>query len=331
VRGQILGGRYEVLRLIGQGGFGETYLAQDLQRPGQPECVVKQLKLPPLPSQSMASAHRLFIQEAAALEQLGGHNQIPHLLAYFEEMGEFYLVQELIQGMSLYHELAIERRLAIGCVMHLLQDVLQVLEFVHGHDMIHRDIKPSNLMHRSSDGHWVLIDFGIAKQMNPLLAGQPQPTIGVGTRGYVPPEQALGHPSCASDLYALGMTAIEALTGNTILQLLEAGGDHWTMAAPPLSQAFTTFLQRLTHDNEQKRQVSATVALKELQQLPEMRDRVLAQDSLQLFGVQALARRKRHPDESQKIDEIRLISAADQTKTVVLPNAQLNQVNPGMK
>jgi CHASE2 domain-containing sensor protein len=324
VRGRILGGRYEVLRLIGQGGFGETYLAQDLQRPGQPECVVKQLKLQPLPSQTITSAQRLFIQEAAALEQLGGHDRIPHLLAYFEEMGEFYLVQELIQGMSLYHELAIERRLSVGCVMHLLQDVLEVLAFVHTHDMIHRDIKPSNLMHRSSDGHWVLIDFGIAKQMNPLLAGQPQPTIGVGTRGYVPPEQALGHPSCTSDLYALGMTAIEALTGNTILQLLEAGSDHWTLAAPPLSQAFTSFLQRLTHDNEQKRQVSATVALQELKQLPEMRDRVLAQDSLQLFGVQALARRKPHPDKSQKIDGITLISDAAQIKTVVLPNAQLN-------
>jgi CHASE2 domain-containing sensor protein/serine/threonine protein kinase len=331
VRGCVLGGRYEVLRLIGQGGFGETYLAQDLQRPGQPECVVKQLKLKPLPSQTMTSAHRLFIQEAAALEQLGGHDRIPHLLAYFEEMGEFYLVQELIQGMSLHHELAIERRLSIGCVMHLLQDVLQVLEFVHAHDMIHRDIKPSNLMHRRSDGHWVLIDFGIAKQMDPLLAGQPQPTIGVGTRGYVPPEQALGHPNCTSDLYALGMTAIEALTGNTILELLEAGGDHWTMAAPPLSQAFTTFLQRLTHDNEHKRQVSATVALKELQQLPEMQDRVLAQDSLELLGVQALARRKLHPDKSQKIDEITSTSDADQIETVVLSNAQLNQVNPDTK
>jgi CHASE2 domain-containing sensor protein len=331
VRGCILGGRYEVLRLIGQGGFGETYLAQDLQRPGQPECVVKQLKLPPLPSQTMTSAHRLFIQEAAALEQLGGHDRIPHLLAYFEEMGEFYLVQELIQGMSLYHELAIERRLAVGCVMHLLQDVLHVLEFVHAHDMIHRDIKPSNLMHRSSDGHWVLIDFGIAKQVNPLLVGQPQPTIGVGTRGYVPPEQALGHPNCTSDLYALGMTAIEALTGNTILELLEAGGNHWTTAAPSLSQAFITFLQRLTHDSEQKRQPSATIALKELRQLPEMQDIVAAPASLQLFGVQALARRKPHPDKSQKIDEIRLISGADQTKTVVLPNAQLNQVNPGAK
>jgi CHASE2 domain-containing sensor protein len=289
VRGKTLGGRYEILRLIGRGGFGETYLAQDLQRPGQPECVVKQLTLQDAASQAPSSNHqRLFVQEAAALERLGRHDRIPQLLAYFEEMGEFYLVQELIQGMSLYHELAIDSRLSVGCVMHLLRDVLMVLEFVHGQNVIHRDIKPSNLMHRSQDGHWVLIDFGIAKQLNPMLAGQPQPTIGVGTKGYVPPEQALGHPNCTSDLYALGITAIEALTGKSVSDLLESG-DHWSIAAPPLSRELTAFLQKLTHNNEKNRYSTAISALSALQQLPEMQDIVLSEASLKRFGKQSLA------------------------------------------
>jgi serine/threonine protein kinase len=289
VRGKTLGGRYEILRLIGRGGFGETYLAQDLQRPGQPECVVKQLTLQDAASQAPSSNHqRLFVQEAAALERLGRHDRIPQLLAYFEEMGEFYLVQELIQGMSLYHELAIDSRLSVGCVMHLLRDVLMVLEFVHGQNVIHRDIKPSNLMHRSQDGHWVLIDFGIAKQLNPMLAGQPQPTIGVGTKGYVPPEQALGHPNCTSDLYALGITAIEALTGKSVSDLLESG-DHWSIAAPPLSRELTAFLQKLTHNNEKNRYSTAIAALSALQQLPEMQDIVLSEASLKRFGKPSLA------------------------------------------
>jgi CHASE2 domain-containing sensor protein len=318
VRGKILGGRYEVLRLIGRGGFGETYLAQDLQRPGQPECVVKQLTLQDAATQAPSSNHhRLFVQEAAALERLGHHDRIPQLLAYFEEMGEFYLVQELIQGMSLYHELAIDSRLSVGCVMHLLQDVLMVLEFVHGQNVIHRDIKPSNLMHRSQDGHWVLIDFGIAKQLNPMLAGQPQPTIGVGTKGYVPPEQALGHPNCTSDLYALGMTAIEALTGKSVSDLLESG-DHWSTTAPPLSRALTAFLQKLTHNNEKNRYPTAIAALSALHQLPEMEDMVLAEDSLRRFGKPSLANLPGNDEATLSGNEI-------SAPTKIWEKAQLNQ------
>jgi CHASE2 domain-containing sensor protein len=319
VRGKILGGRYEILRLIGRGGFGETYLAQDLQRPGQPECVVKQLTLQDAATQSPSSNHqRLFVQEAAALERLGHHDRIPQLLAYFEEMGEFYLVQELIQGMSLYHELAIDSRLSLGCVMHLLRDVLVVLEFVHGQHVIHRDIKPSNLMHRAQDGHWVLIDFGIAKQLNPMLAGQPQPTIGVGTKGYVPPEQALGHPNCTSDLYALGITAIEALTGQSVSERLEQSGEHWSTAAPPLSRELTTFLNRLTQASEKHRYPTAIAALSALQQLPEMQDIVLAADSLKRFGKQGL-------DNLPGNDEATLSGSEISAPTKIWGKAQLNQ------
>ena len=285
VQDKLIGGRYKVARLIGQGGFGETYLAQDLQRPGQPECVVKQLKLAVKASQSrsVAKLQQLFMQEAQALEQLGNHDRIPQLLAYFEEMGEFYLVQELIGGLSLHHELLIAHKLGTMFVLHLLQDVLEVLEFVHSHHVIHRDIKPSNLMHRQDDGHWVLIDFGIAKQISSAsLSGQP--TLAIGTLGYVAPEQALGHPTCSSDLYALGITAIECLTGINATQILELDPQDRFQDAPPLSPELVTFLNRLTHPQEPQRYAHATLAIADLRHIPEMKEIVSPANSLRGFN-----------------------------------------------
>jgi CHASE2 domain-containing sensor protein len=281
VQGKLIGGRYKVARLIGQGGFGETYLAQDLQRPGQPECVVKQLKLAVKSSQSRSveKLQQLFMQEAQALEQLGKHDRIPQLLAYFEEMGEFYLVQELIGGLSLHHELLIAHKLDIGCVLHLLQDILEILDFVHSHHMIHRDIKPSNLMHRQEDGHWVLIDFGIAKQVS-AASRSGQPTLAIGTLGYVAPEQALGHPTCSSDLYALGITAIECLTGINATQILELEAQDRFQDIPTLSPELVTFLSRLTHPQEPQRYANAKLAIADLHHIPEMKEIVSPANSL---------------------------------------------------
>jgi serine/threonine protein kinase/CHASE2 domain-containing sensor protein len=285
VQGKRIGGRYEVVSLIGQGGFGETYLAQDLQRPGQPECVVKQLKLTLKATQSRTADNlqRLFKQEAQALEQLGHHDRIPQLLAYFEEMGEFYLVQELIGGLSLHHELAIIHQLEIGFVLHLLNDILEILEFVHSHHVIHRDIKPSNLMHRQNDGHWVLIDFGIAKKFN-ITHPSAQPTLAIGTLGYVAPEQALGHPTCASDFYALGITAIECLTGINATQLLELDPQERFQSAPLCSPELMNFLNQLTHPNERQRYASATLAIADLHHIPEMLEMVSPEQSLRSWN-----------------------------------------------
>ncbi len=308
VQGKLIGGRYKVARLIGQGGFGETYLAQDLQRPGQPECVVKQLKLALKTSQSrsVAKLQQLFMQEAQALEQLGNHDRIPQLLAYFEEFGEFYLVQELISGLSLHHELAIAHKLDIGFVLHLLQDCLEVLEFIHSHQVIHRDIKPSNLMHRQEDGHWVLIDFGIAKQITSAsLSGQP--TLAIGTLGYVAPEQALGHPTWASDLYALGITAIECLTGINATQILELDPQERFQSAPSLSPELITFLTQLTHPQQQQRYTNASLAIADLRHIPEMHTIISPENSLRDWNKS----RSKTPPSS--------LSPASLEETAVLP------------
>ena len=97
----ILAGRYQIVKPLGGGGFGQTFLARDLQLPNQPTCVVKQLKLQLLKPQELAIAKRLFESEAKTLHDLGIHDQIPRLFAHFEQNGEFYLVQEFIEGQTL--------------------------------------------------------------------------------------------------------------------------------------------------------------------------------------------------------------------------------------
>jgi CHASE2 domain-containing sensor protein/tRNA A-37 threonylcarbamoyl transferase component Bud32 len=273
VNGKVLSSRYEIVKLLGVGGFGETYIAKDWQRPSQPLCVVKQLKLERRSSRRIKLMRRLFQVEAEALEKLGNHDQIPQLLAYFEELDEFYLVQELIVGTPLNHILKQQQRLPVPQVLHFLQDVLIVLTFVHQQQVLHRDIKPSNLMRRHADRKWMLIDFGVAKHLNRLAENEgvaPQ-TVGVGTKGYVPPEQALGQPNPTSDLYALGMTAIEILTGVAArdLSTTEAGEVDWLEQAPSLSPEMTQWLNSLVQPDYRHRPATAAIALTTLYQLPE--------------------------------------------------------------
>ncbi|MBD0263428.1 MAG: CHASE2 domain-containing protein [Tolypothrix sp. Co-bin9] len=208
----LLNQRYKVTEPLGSGGFGKTYLADDTQRPGNPQCVVKHL-LPTLQHQEFLDvSRRLFKTEGEILEILGKHDRIPQLLAYFEESQQFYLVQQFIPGHSLSEEIKSGKRLSETQVIELLQDVLQVLIFVHSHHVIHRDIKPANIIRRQQDNRLVLIDFGAVKQIQSQQI-QDNQSVAIGTAGYAPPEQLLGHPRLNSDIYALGMIGIQALTG----------------------------------------------------------------------------------------------------------------------
>lgn len=225
--GQELKGRYKIIQALRAGGFGQTYIAEDTQRPGTPKCVVKHLMPATNDTKFLEIARRLFKTEAQILEKVGRHDQIPQLLAYFEDNKEFYLVQEFIEGYPLNEELLPGKKLPEAQVLAILQDVLRILEFVHGHGAIHRDIKPNNIMRRKQDGKLVLIDFGAVKEIRTQLANSGEQsmlstiTVGIGTGGYIAPEQALGYPRFSSDIYALGMTAIQALTGLSPMKLPE--------------------------------------------------------------------------------------------------------------
>jgi serine/threonine protein kinase len=223
--GKTLRNRYRIAQQIGSGGFGITYLAEDEDLPGKPKCVVKHFKPRNLDLAVLPVAKSLFDQEATVLYKLGQeHDQIPQLFAHFEEDGEFYLVQEFIDGHNLASEIFKGKQLSEREVFNLLFNILEVLAVVHQHGVIHRDIKPPNLMRRYRDGKIVLIDFGAVKEISTLAVdalGQTTVTGVVGSSGYMPDEQANGKPKLCSDVYAVGMIGIQALTGISPSQLSE--------------------------------------------------------------------------------------------------------------
>lgn len=274
MRGELLGGRYQVAEVLAKGGFGQTYIAKDIHRPGNPPCVVKHLQPTSINSRYLQNARRLFQTEAEILEKLGHHDQIPRLLAYFEENQEFYLVQEFIQGHILTAELQPGKRWSENQVYQLLQEILGILVFVHSHGAIHRDIKPDNIIRRVNDGKLVLVDFGSVKQAwtqvitaneqtNSIFANHLSATIAIGTPGYMPTEQGRGKPQPNSDIYALGMIAIQALTGINPTQLLEeseTGEIVWQHQAN-VSDAIASIITKMVRYNFRNRYQTATEAL----------------------------------------------------------------------
>jgi eukaryotic-like serine/threonine-protein kinase len=215
MQGQLLDGRYEIEQILGAGGFGQTFIAKD-RKMFDAICVVKLLKPAANDAQTLELARRMFAAEARLLHDLGNHDRIPRLFASFEAEQNFYLVQEYVEGHPLSEELIPNVQLSEADVIQLVDDILEPLAFVHQHKIIHRDIKPPNLMRRNSDGKIVLIDFGSVKQIESQVVepdGQTKMTVAIGTYGYMPTEQGAGTPELSSDLYAVGMIAIQALTG----------------------------------------------------------------------------------------------------------------------
>lgn len=269
--GQLLDGRYRLLKVLGAGGFSQTYVAEDTRRPGNPHCVVKHLKPANTNSNFLVAARRLFDKEAKILEKLGDHDRIPRLLAYFEENQEFYLVQELIDGQLLSAELFGDVALCESQVIQLLQEISSILDFVHHHGAIHRDVKPSNIIRRQKDNKLVLVDFGIVKEINvQQVTAQSQMSVSMafGTVGYMPPEQARGKPQFNSDIYALGIIAIQALTGFSTKDLKEntKGEIDWQSHAQ-VSDRLAAIISKMVRYDFRERYQSATEVIDALQSL----------------------------------------------------------------
>lgn len=264
----LLGGRYKLKRALGSGGFGLTHLAEDNQLPNSPQCVVKQLLPARNDEKFLKVARRLFQTEAEILQQLGNHDQIPQLMAYFEENQQFYLVQEYIKGHPLSDELQLDKRMPQEQVLEMLQGVLEILVFVHKNSVIHRDIKPGNIMRREQDRKFVLIDFGAVKQIRPLEEAQQRETIAIGSRGYAPPEQYDGRPSFASDIYALGMIGIQALTGIAPYHLSRTDEEEisWRELAK-VSDEFAEVIDKMVRFRSFERYKSAEEVMEDLQKI----------------------------------------------------------------
>ncbi|MGL5925366.1 protein kinase domain-containing protein [Chroococcidiopsis sp.] len=297
--GKLLEGRYQVMQVLSAGGFCQTYLAQDTHISNRPTCVVKHLKPANSSPNALQTLRWLFTGEAQALEKLGCHNQIPRLLDHFEENQEFYLIQEFVQGHTLSAELQPGKPWSESQVFYMLQEVLQILEFIHSHGLIHRDIKPNNLLRRKHDRRLVLIDFGSVKQawtqvvtlqgqkINTFSIGLPA-TITIGTPGYMPTEQERGKPRPNSDIYALGMVAIQALTGIHPTQLdtdpdtCEILWRHYRKISPELAQIIDNMVRYGFKDRYQ----SATEVLAALEPLANRYQPVLHYGFHELHGTQ---------------------------------------------
>ncbi|BAZ79725.1 GUN4 domain-containing protein [Sphaerospermopsis kisseleviana CS-549] len=272
----ILLSRYKIIKQIGTGGFGDTHLAEDTALPGNPKCVVKHLKRNPDPG-VLAISQRLFENEAKILQDLGKHDQIPALYAYFEDKGEFFLVQEFVDGHDLNQEIVLGKKLSEEKAIKLIQEILEVLSFVHQQNIIHRDIKPSNIMRRHDDGKIVLIDFGAVKEIAAFIVnsqGQTSLTVGIGTPGYMPSEQANGRPKFASDVYAVGIIGIQAVTGLLPAQLEEdstTGEIIWRNYAQ-VSDRFAEVLNNMVRDHFSQRYKNTSEALQALNKIENKKD-----------------------------------------------------------
>jgi serine/threonine protein kinase len=275
----LLRGRYRVMQPLGGGGFGRTYLAEDMDKLDE-RCVLKQLAPQVQGSWGRQKAIELFEQEARRLQQLGEHPQIPTLYAYFKEGNYLYLVQQFIDGQNLLEELLHLGKLDEEKIRNLLKDLLPIIQLIHEQKVIHRDIKPANLIRRQSDGRIVLIDFGVAKQITATVMAPGGTTI--GSFGYAPIEQMdKGEVYPASDLYSLGATCFHLLTSIHPWELWKKQGygwiDRWQQHLPePISKGLERIIDRLLKEDNLQRYQSATAALQDVNQLPPIQTKLTA-------------------------------------------------------
>jgi serine/threonine-protein kinase len=273
--GTTLRGRYHILKKLGKGGFGETYLAEDRDIPGTPYCVVKRLFPQSKDPAFLQTAKRLFDKEAEILHRLNPCDRIPRLLAHFQERGEFYLVEDFIDGEDFQKQNPLSPGNSEPELINRLTEILEILAFVHQQQMIHRDIKPANLMQRRGDGKFFLIDFGAVKEIASLTVnsqGQTSVTVAIGTPGYMPSEQAAGNPKPSSDIYALGMVIIELITGIRADQLPkdshsgEVCWQHLVNLSLPLAEV----LEKMVRYDYRQRYASAIEVLEAIKNLDNM-------------------------------------------------------------
>lgn len=207
----MIGTRYQVVRLLGQGGMSNIYLCDDLNLKGR-RWVVKEMVARYTDPQEQQMAVKLFEREAHLLSSLD-HRNLPKVNDFFIYQGRSYLVMEFVDGEDLGRMLTrIKTFLPERQVAEIGEQMATVLYYLHchkPHPIIFRDVKPSNIM---ITGNLVkLIDFGIARHFNPN--SKKGDTMRIGSPGYAPPEQYNGQTDPRSDVYALGVTLHHAITG----------------------------------------------------------------------------------------------------------------------
>ncbi len=274
--GTLINNRYQIQRLLGQGGFGRTYLASDTERFGE-VCVLKEFVPSSRAEYIVQKSRELFEREAKVLYQIN-HPQIPKFLAWFRHAAGLFLVQEYIDGRT-YSSLLWERQqqgelFSEAEVTQWLKDLLPVLAYLHERKLVHRDISPDNIMLPSDQSQPVLIDFGLVKQQVTQIWATSLESLGgvvqhsfVGKFGYSPPEQIrMGQCYPCSDLYALAVTALVLLTGREPNWLMAQGSLEWEWRSyTNVSGHLAQILDKMLVEKPKDRYQSAREILTELQ------------------------------------------------------------------
>jgi eukaryotic-like serine/threonine-protein kinase len=286
----VVDGRYQIIKRLGKGGFAHTYLAKNLAAPGEPKCVVKQLR----PKVEHPRMLQLFDLEATILDRFK-HSQIPQVVECFEHQGDRFMVQDFVAGDDLSKEFTIGHQWSEAKVVRFLRDMLKVLDYVHQKQAIHRDIKPANIIRRWDNGQLYLIDFGAVQDLD---SDSLDTATVVGTPGYHAPEQADGVATFSSDIYSLGMTAIQFVTGQYPLHLPKDESKQvvWRNLTS-VSDRLATILAQMTRVDEIDRYECTTAVLADLEQLPidieddlpELSGNLIGQQSNQLLTTKIMA------------------------------------------
>ncbi|MGB7413037.1 MAG: protein kinase [Thermosynechococcaceae cyanobacterium] len=266
----LLRDRYRASKILGKGGFGTTFLAKDEGLPGQPDCVIKQLKPILNTPQYVEQCQKLFQREAETMGKISSHPQVPRLLDFFELGQEFYLVQEYISGNTLQQEVKRGGPLTEMQVKDVLKEVLPILDYLHQQEVVHRDIKPPTIIRRRIDNQLSLIDFGVVNDQ----AGVDQGAIGsravdivVGTKGFAAPEQLAKRSVYASDIYGLGMTCVFLLVGRLPKDLEANQAEQPWWNALNISPPFKQLLRKMVAMEVQNRYSTASSVLQDLEQV----------------------------------------------------------------
>lgn len=265
--GTVIDKRYEIQKILGQGGFGRTYLAYDNQRFGD-RCVLKEFLSSDTTEVTIQKSRELFEQEARVLYQIN-HPQIPKFLAWLTDNERLFIVQEYVDGKTysqlLQERLAREdRAFSEAEVIQWLKDMLPVLDYLHEMKIIHRDIALDNVMYGDKQAKPLLIDFGLVKEKVSKIW-----SVGtiLGKMGYSPPEQLrMGHSYPSSDLYALGVCAIVLLSGKMPRDLMDSSLEWQWRSYVDVDRSLEKILDKMLAEKPTQRYQSAKEIIFEIEQ-----------------------------------------------------------------
>ncbi len=279
--GQIVDKRYRFIKPISSTILGQTYLAADTHRPGSPQCLVREIQLCNFNSKNRETILSLFQEKLEKIFSLSQDEGLPNLLAYFEENNNIYLVEDYIVGLSITEELARDKPLFEGEVIKILKEVLEVLVLIHGQGETHGKIKPGNLVRRILDGKLFLINFGLEREIQRILELNQEPLISENYSQnnsdsllYIPLDKNQQEVNKKNDIYALGIIAIQALTGLSPQDLLK---QKQTNNSPGIeipwqnlqvcSLALSDIIDKMVNSQGEQNYESATELLAELSKI----------------------------------------------------------------